>query len=99
VVESQVSASLEQSLPAAPHALVDVVATGNVDAAVAGAPPGLEDQVALAAETAFVAGFDEIQLVSAAIAFAGAILALVLVRQRDFVAVPGGEAAPAPAAG
>jgi EmrB/QacA subfamily drug resistance transporter len=99
VVESRVADSLEQSLPAAPHALVDVVATGNVEAAVAGAPPGLEDQVAVAAETAFVAGFDEIQLVSAAIAFAGAVLALVLVRQRDFVATHAGEAAPAPAAG
>jgi predicted MFS family arabinose efflux permease len=99
VVESEVSSSLGSSLPAAPHGLVDVVATGNVEAAVASAPPGLESQVASAAETAFVAGFDTVQLVAAAIAFAGAVLALALVRDRDFVAAPGTEAAPAPAAG
>jgi EmrB/QacA subfamily drug resistance transporter len=99
VVESEVSSSLESSLPAAPHSLVDVVATGNVDAAVATAPPGLESQVAGAAESAFVAGFDAIQLVAAAIAFAGAICALTLVRDRDFVVAPGAEPAPAPAAG
>ena len=99
VVESEVTSSLESSLPSAPHSLVDVVATGNIGAAAAAAPPGLEGQVASAAETAFVAGFDTIQLVAAAVAFAGAVIALVLVRERDLVAAPGGEAAPAPAAG
>jgi EmrB/QacA subfamily drug resistance transporter len=99
VVESEVSSSLESSVPNAPEGLVDVVSTGNVGAAAAGAPPGLESQAAAAAETAFVAGFDAIQLVAAAIAFAGALLALALVRERDFVAAPGAEPAPVPAAG
>jgi EmrB/QacA subfamily drug resistance transporter len=99
VVESRVSSSLESSLPDAPHSLVDVVATGNVDAAVASAPPGLESQVATAAESAFVSGFDAISLVAAVIAFAGAVLAIVLVRDRDFVTAPGAEPAPAPAVG
>ncbi len=99
VVESKVSSSLESSLPEAPAGLVDVVATGNVEAAVAGAPAGFESQVARAAESAFVAGFDAIQLVAAAIAFAGALLALILIRDRDFVVASSAEAAPAPAAG
>ena len=100
VVEHEVSASLAQTFGATPpHALVDVVATGNVEAASAAAQAIRPGEVAVAAETAFVAGFDAIQLVAAGIAFAGAILALALVRQRDFVAVRGAEPAAAPAAG
>ena len=44
-----------------------------------------------------LAGFDAIQLVAAGIAFAGAVLALVLVRESDFVATPAAEPAAAPA--
>ena len=64
-----------------------------------GAAGAAEVDVAVAAETAFVAGFDTIQLVAAVIAFTGAVLALALVRQRDFVAARGADAEPAPAAG
>jgi EmrB/QacA subfamily drug resistance transporter len=46
-------------------------------------PAGAEDDPA-----AFTAGIDQILLVSAGIAVAGAVLALVLVRQRDFVVDP-----------
>jgi EmrB/QacA subfamily drug resistance transporter len=98
IVEHEVSASLAQSLPVAPpHALIDVVATGNVDAATAFAQSNGGPDISLEAETAFVHGFDTIQLVSAAIAFTGAALALALVRQRDFVATRGAEPAPAAA--
>ncbi len=76
-----------------------MVSTGNVGAAAAAAPAGTGADVAAAAETAFVAGFDAIQLVAAMIAFAGAVLALALVRQRDFVAAHGGDPEPAPSAG
>jgi EmrB/QacA subfamily drug resistance transporter len=43
---------------------------------------------AAARRAAFVAGFDRILWVAAAVSLAGAILALVLVRQRDFVTAP-----------
>ena len=50
-------------------------------------------QAAAAAREAFVSGLNEILLVGAIIAFAGAILGFVLVRQRDFVASGGAHAA------
>jgi EmrB/QacA subfamily drug resistance transporter len=98
IVEHEVSASLAQSLPVIPpHALIDVVATGNVEAATSFAQSNGGPDISVQAETAFVHGFDTIQLVSAVIAFTGAILALVLVRQRDFVVTHGAEPAPAAA--
>lgn len=91
VVEGRVASSLEQSLGSAPHALVDVVASGNIGAAVevAGDP-----DLAGPAEAAFVSGMDAILLIAALVAVAGAALALVLVRDADFVTEP----EPAPAA-
>jgi EmrB/QacA subfamily drug resistance transporter len=94
VVEGRVASSLEQSLGTAPHDLVDVVASGNVAAATQlGAGPN----VAKAAEAAFVSGLDAILLVAALVAFAGAALALALVRERDFVVQPGAQPAQAAA--
>ena len=49
-----------------------------------------------AARGAFVDGLNEILMVAAAVAFIGAILALALVRARDFVAAPGPRPAEAP---
>jgi EmrB/QacA subfamily drug resistance transporter len=90
ILESRVSKSLTDSLGGAPPGeLVDVVATGNVAAAAQGSP-----ELAIAAERAFISGFDTIMLVGAIVMFATAVLALSLVRSRDFVAA---AAAPAPA--
>ena len=80
IVESQVSSSLTASLDSAPPALVDAVASGNLAAANAEAGP----QAIAAADVAFVAGFDAISLVAALVAFTGAALALLLIRQTDF---------------
>ena len=100
VMESEVSASLNASLGSAPHALVDLVSTGNVEAAAAAAPAGLDAEAAAAASDAFVAGLDTIFLISATLAFAGAVLTLVLVRGRDVVTQHGdGREAVAAAAG
>ena len=44
--------------------------------------------VADALHVAFVGGFDRILWIAAAVSLAGAILAFVLVRQRDFVTSP-----------
>jgi EmrB/QacA subfamily drug resistance transporter len=93
IVESEVASSLTASLGSAPSALVDLVASGNVGAvATESGPPA-----AAAAESAFIAGFDAISLVAALIAFTGAVLALVLVRQSDFERAPA-EASLKPAA-
>ena len=88
IMESEVSSSLTASLGAAPAALVDVVSTGNLDAAAAAAPPGLADRASQAADDAFIAGLDTLLLVGALVAYAGAVLSLVLVRERDTEVAP-----------
>ena len=60
--------------------------------AAAAAPAGQREAVAEAASSAFVGGLNDILLLASIIAFAGAVLALVLVRQSDFVAAPDGAA-------
>jgi hypothetical protein len=42
--------------------------------------------VATAARSAYIDGFNEILVVAAVLAFVGAVLGLLLVRRRDFVA-------------
>jgi EmrB/QacA subfamily drug resistance transporter len=60
------------------------VATGG-GRAFGGAPPEVRARLAQVARTAFVGGLNEIFLVSAAVAFAAALLALAFVRRRDLV--------------
>jgi MFS family permease len=82
IMEHEVSSSLIAALGSAAPGLVDVVSTGNVAAASAGAPAGLSDQVSQASSVAFVEGLNTILLVAAILAFSGAILAALLVRER-----------------
>ena len=58
-------------------------------------PRPLRGTVAHASRQAFIGGLNELFVIAGVVAFAGAFLALVLVRQRDFVGAP--QAAPAPA--
>jgi hypothetical protein len=77
--------------------LAEGIASGGSKQAIAEAPPGARGQITEAANQAFISGFNTILLLGVAIAVAGAISALVLVRRRDFVAAPEAEAAPAAA--
>ena len=96
ILENRIEDRLSQLLPGAPAGLADVVATGNLDAAAASAPPGAEAQVASAVNEAFVYGMDAIFVAAAAIAFIGAALAVALVRQKDIsTSHAGSEAAAA----
>jgi EmrB/QacA subfamily drug resistance transporter len=95
ILESRVSARLAELLPGSSDGLVDVVSTGNVEAARAAAAPGAEAQLVEAARNAFVYGLDTIFLVAALVAFVGAALALALVRQSDLRAEPVAQPAPA----
>jgi hypothetical protein len=56
-------------------------------------PPTLREPVAHALRVAFVSGFDRILWIAAVISFAGALVSLVLVRQRDLESAV--EASPA----
>jgi hypothetical protein len=100
IMESEVSSSLTAALGSASPGLVDVVSTGDVAAAAAGAPAGVSDQVSQASSVAFVDGLNTIFLVSAILAFSGAILAALLVRGRDLpeAAAEGAETGREPAA-
>jgi hypothetical protein len=57
---------------------------GRLSEAVAGMPRGAARQVTTAAETGFVGGLNQIFLVAALVAFAGALLGAPLLRPGDF---------------
>jgi EmrB/QacA subfamily drug resistance transporter len=63
--------------------VVDQATSGNAPAALQSLPAGLRQPVAHALRVAFVSGFDRILWIAAIISLAGALLSLLLVRQRD----------------
>jgi EmrB/QacA subfamily drug resistance transporter len=67
------------------HHIAAAVSTGNAGHAIASAPPQARGQVGHVALQAFTSALNELFLVTAVVAFVGALLALILVRQRDFV--------------
>lgn len=94
VFQSRIDSKFAELLPNAPHGLSDAVASGGSVAAGRVAPPGIRDQVVVDSKIAFVSAFNDLLLIAAVIAFVGAALGFLLVRDRDFVAVPGQEVAP-----
>jgi hypothetical protein len=100
VFQSRLGDRLESLLagPSLPHGTVDrvseAVASGGGQQAIAGVPASARGMVAEAAQRAFIDALNDILVVAAIIAFTGAVLALLLIRNRD-LAAPG---APAPAA-
>jgi EmrB/QacA subfamily drug resistance transporter len=66
--------------------LAQAVASGSAQRALQAVPPSLRQQAAQAAQEAFISGLNEILLVAAFVAFAGAVCGFALVRRRDFVA-------------
>jgi EmrB/QacA subfamily drug resistance transporter len=97
-VESKLT-DLLVSVPGLPpgkaEALAGSVSSGGGQGALQGAPPGARAAVARASREAFIGGLNEILLIAAAVAFVGAVLALVLTRDRDFVGAPAPEGAAA----
>jgi EmrB/QacA subfamily drug resistance transporter len=100
---SQLRDSVVGSLAGTPvaghaHALADAISAGQVSGAIASAPAPARAAVAHAAQAGFVDGLNVILLVGAIVAFTGAALALLLIRQRDYVGAGAPVAgAPAPA--
>jgi EmrB/QacA subfamily drug resistance transporter len=66
-----------------PRQLVEAVSSGNLDGALASVPAGSRAGVADAAREGFLAGMNEILMLGGLLAFAGAIVALWLIRERD----------------
>jgi EmrB/QacA subfamily drug resistance transporter len=102
IFQARVTDKLTESLasvrlpPGTGDQISAAVSSGSAPA-LPGAGPGVRHAIATAARQAFIDGLNEILIVAAVVALAGAILAVALVRRRDFVTEPGGSAAEAPA--
>jgi predicted MFS family arabinose efflux permease len=96
-------AELTAGTPAAtgdrPRELVEAASSGNLDQALAAVPPGSRETVSHAAGEGFLAGLNDVLVLGAGLSFAGAVLALWLVRERDIEREsvgPDGEREPGP---
>jgi hypothetical protein len=79
--------------------IAHAVAGGGAQQVIASIPASLRAQGTTAIHAAFAGAMNDILLVAGIVALTGAVLSLVLVRGRDFVAYVAPEAAAAPAAG
>jgi EmrB/QacA subfamily drug resistance transporter len=96
IFQNRISVGLEQRLGPAGRGLASVVASGGPRAVSRLGPAGRRATAVDASRHAFLAGFNELVLVGAGIVLVGALAAGLLIRARDFQAVP--RAAPAPTA-
>jgi EmrB/QacA subfamily drug resistance transporter len=71
-----------------PRELVEAVAGGQLDQALASVPASAHDTVATAAREGFLAGFNEISLIGGAVAIIGAIAVALLVREHEIEREP-----------
>jgi len=104
IFESQISSKLAPKLAGTPLAahvgsVAHAVAGGGSDTVIASVPRPARAEATVAIHNAFASAMNDILLVGAIIALAGGVLALLLVRGRDFVAAGAREAAAAAAAG
>jgi EmrB/QacA subfamily drug resistance transporter len=88
IFQSRVDSKLASLLPDAPAGLSEAVSSGGSRAAATAAPAGQRTEVVHAAKIAFVSGFNDILMIGAIVAFAGAALGFVLIRASDFVPAP-----------
>ena len=92
LLQSKISDKLDAALANAPlprgasGQIAEAVSSGGASAAAQAVPPQARELVADAAHRAFIDGLNEILVVAAVLAFVGGVLALLLVRGRDFVA-------------
>jgi EmrB/QacA subfamily drug resistance transporter len=71
-----------------PRELVEAASAGGLDQALAALPPGNREMAANAAGEGFLAGLNNVLTVGALLSFAGAVLALWLVREREIERQP-----------
>jgi EmrB/QacA subfamily drug resistance transporter len=94
-------AELTAGTPAAdgdrPRELVEAASSGSLDQALGAFPPQARDAISTAAHEGFLTGLNEVLTLGALLCFAGAALALWLVRERDIERAPV-EAEPRPEA-
>jgi len=71
-----------------PRQLVEAASSGSLHQAVAALPPQARQGVEHAAREGFLAGFNDVLTLGGVVCFAGAVLALWLVRERDIEREP-----------
>ena len=71
-----------------PRQLIEAASAGNLHQAVAAVPPQDQHAVFNAAREGFLAGFNDVLTLGALLCFAGAVLALWLVREREIEREP-----------
>jgi EmrB/QacA subfamily drug resistance transporter len=71
-----------------PRELVEAASSGNLEQVLASVPPQSQDLVANAANQGFLAGLNDVLMLGALLSFAGAALALWLVREREIEREP-----------
>jgi predicted MFS family arabinose efflux permease len=79
-----------------PRELVEAASSGSLDQALAAVPPGAREAAANAAREGFLSGLNEVLTLGALVSFAGAVLALWLVREPEIERE--GDVLPEPAA-
>jgi EmrB/QacA subfamily drug resistance transporter len=85
-VRTHVSSGLYAAHLGGAHTIATAISSGQTHQAIAHFPPQARGIVGEVARASFVAGLNEILLVAAVLALAGAIAALLLIRSSDFVA-------------
>jgi len=78
--------------------IVTMVRQGQAGRLLASPPPASRGQVAAAIRSAFAAGLNDLLFVTGALALAGALCALLLIRSKDFVRTGRTEPAAVPSA-
>jgi EmrB/QacA subfamily drug resistance transporter len=71
-----------------PRELVEAASSGNLEPALATFPPETRQAVSNAAREGFLTGFNDVLMLGALVSFAGAVLALWLVREREIERQP-----------
>jgi EmrB/QacA subfamily drug resistance transporter len=90
IFASQIRHRVASSLAGTPlahstHQIATAVSSGNLAQLLAHAPRAARHQLATAATNSFVHALNDILLIAAIVAFAGAAIALTLIRPKDFV--------------
>ncbi len=85
---SELVAGTPAASGARPRQLVEAASSGSLHQALAAVPPQLHHQVSNAAHQGFLAGFNDVLTLGALLSFAGAAVALWLVREREIEREP-----------
>src|SRR5205823_37903 len=91
------NSALQHNLASAPAVassaprVVSMIRQGQVGQLLASLPPARRGAVAEAVRSAFAAGLNDLLIVTAVLAFTGAVCALLFIRSQDFVRTGGGE--------